>query len=771
MAPALSLSAYASNFLKNPINTTGPYDKDVDEADADPLFYSTHRPTPLSRTKPLQTLASSSTLSLPHVFNSTDSFAGPDEGSAGEPSRVIFDSRFEEGERSGRDMDHSRGGYNDTNDDDDDDDDGGEYLHRVEREEREQRGLLAQSSKSSLSVNQPLPPPPPPPPQLPTAGPSRKGWLAHQSHHPHNRSRSSSTSSSTSSTISSSTTSSLSDPPIPSEYLDESRNSIHGLPPPRGIVLPRSEEVRGSEVLRERLLPSGDGIRRVERLMALGSEGRGFWEGRGDWRKFRDYPFLALYLLSVTALFVFLPFTLFFRPSTPSPTNPPAVPLPSPLSTPFRTLLHTLPLLSLLLFVSTMIPPLILLAMRRGVRVVLVAVAVGVPLGLAGVGWWAFVGSFEAGEERGWWGGTGLRILSIIPLLFSGLASRLLWTRRAKLSRTVSVVELASDVLLKHPPLLALTPALLVAFTVISIPFITVLLRLFLLGYFEYPAEGTYTYHLQPKADWLIILVIGLWVWTWGVFRGIGRVTISGVVGEWYFHRNDPIALTSQRELDPFGLGFEIETTKIAFQRATGPSLGTICLSALAMTTVRAIRYLAYRTKKFTSPTYLSSLPSFLHPLNILCMPCEILTAWLDQLNSFVLVYVGVTGEGFVTSAKGVAALVGRRSRTGGRKVLDYTLISLLLNLASVSISAFTAAIGYLFALHALNAPGHAPLAGLLCGGAVFLAVRFSLDGLMNASDALFICHAVDAEHGGTHCPEAGEAFGGSKPRRGAEAA
>lgn len=116
---------------------------------------------------------------------------------------------------------------------------------------------------------------------------------------------------------------------------------------------------------------------------------------------------------------------------------------------------------------------------------------------------------------------------------------------------------------MKHPPLLVLTPALLVAFSVLSIPFLTVLLRLFLLGYFEYPfvilfslcpmhspverhaqlvfispsTEGTYTYHLKPKADWLIVLVLGLWVWTWGIFRGIGRVTISGVVGEWYFHR------------------------------------------------------------------------------------------------------------------------------------------------------------------------------------------------------------------------------------------
>lgn len=85
-------------------------------------------------------------------------------------------------------------------------------------------------------------------------------------------------------------------------------------------------------------------------------------------------------------------------------------------------------------------------------------------------------------------------------------------------------------------------------------------MRLLLLGYYESPfvharfsrttcyrltqlwrrdlsPEGTYVYHLKPKATPLILLVVGLWVWMWGVFRGIARVTIAGVVGEWYFHR------------------------------------------------------------------------------------------------------------------------------------------------------------------------------------------------------------------------------------------
>ena len=114
--------------------------------------------------------------------------------------------------------------------------------------------------------------------------------------------------------------------------------------------------------------------------------------------------------------------------------------------------------------------------------------------------------------------------------------------------------------------------------------------------------EGTYIYHLKPKATPLILLVIGLWVWMWGVFLGIGRVTIAGVVGEWYFHRDDPAlpnATTANlKQTDPFGLGFEIETTRIAFNRATGPSLGSICLSALIMAVLRTVRQAAHSLKK-----------------------------------------------------------------------------------------------------------------------------------------------------------------------------
>jgi len=49
--------------------------------------------------------------------------------------------------------------------------------------------------------------------------------------------------------------------------------------------------------------------------------------------------------------------------------------------------------------------------------------------------------------------------------------------------------------------------------------------------------DNTWVFHIRPYAGWLIALVSLAWLWTWGVVRGVGKVAVAGVIGEWYFHR------------------------------------------------------------------------------------------------------------------------------------------------------------------------------------------------------------------------------------------
>lgn len=111
-------------------------------------------------------------------------------------------------------------------------------------------------------------------------------------------------------------------------------------------------------------------------------------------------------------------------------------------------MLHTIPLLGILVVFSTIAPLGFIVVLRKTVRPVLVAMTFCVPFFLVIVSWWSFIASFEevpndvgTDHESDWWGTTGLRILSVIPLLLAGLFGHMMWKRRQRLERTVAVVE------------------------------------------------------------------------------------------------------------------------------------------------------------------------------------------------------------------------------------------------------------------------------------------------------------------------------------------
>lgn len=49
--------------------------------------------------------------------------------------------------------------------------------------------------------------------------------------------------------------------------------------------------------------------------------------------------------------------------------------------------------------------------------------------------------------------------------------------------------------------------------------------------------ENTWVWHVRPYADVLIVIVSLLWLWSWVIVKGIGRVVTASVVSEWFFHR------------------------------------------------------------------------------------------------------------------------------------------------------------------------------------------------------------------------------------------
>ncbi|OCF44115.1 hypothetical protein I317_02069 [Kwoniella heveanensis CBS 569] len=489
----------------------------------------------------------------------------------------------------------------------------------------------------------------------------------------------------------------------------------------------------------------------------------GHWEREGL-RKYKDSGPLALWLTSLLGVLVGLCF-VWGSTDVSSPLDPkramiltltqppPGAPEAAPRSAP--SIVPLIPLLFLLLIPSLLLPPAFFMLLRKTVRPVLLATSVIVPFSLLACGWWALIASFDTSGlsdvEQGqrWWGTTGLRIGAVFLWLLAVFFARLVYLRRKKLERAAAVVELSTNLLLTHQPLLLLTPLLLAVFAFTSIPILTLLVRLGTVGYWRHPRENTWVYHVRPYAGWLIFLVTLIWVWTWGVIRGVGKVAVAGVVGEWYFHREE----TSHPPA--------MEITTAAVHRATGTSLGSICIGAGIVATVRVVGRSAAELKRVTNPKS-KILPTPLHFLTALAPIFTIIAGVLDQLNGYALVYVGITGEAFWPSARRAVGLAGRRK---GGKLLDYTYIKLLLTLSSTTMGLFTATAGYLYMTHSLSNPGYAPVAALLCGGLPFLAVRAGAAVLGDVADALFICYMIDREAGGSHSEKAKEAFSGDLPR------
>jgi hypothetical protein len=98
--------------------------------------------------------------------------------------------------------------------------------------------------------------------------------------------------------------------------------------------------------------------------------------------------------------------------------------------------------------------------------------------------------------------------------------------------------------------------------------------------------------------------------------------------------------------------------------RATGTSLGSVCLGAGIVATIRVIGRSAAELKRVTSPRS-KALPSAFSFLTNLAPVFAVIAGVLDQLNGYALVYVGITGEAFWPSARRAVSLAGRRK--GGR--------------------------------------------------------------------------------------------------------
>ncbi|CCM02140.1 uncharacterized protein FIBRA_04217 [Fibroporia radiculosa] len=555
-------------------------------------------------------------------------------------------------------------------------------------------------------------------------GDSAKGWLAHAS-----PLRSPSPSPSSLSAQSGDTPPNLF---APSSRLHTGTSRLQ---PPPPLPPPRTEVTLS---LTQSLLPR-DGRTRPLDVFSL-PDPRYVSRGR---RKYHDSTWTALWCAGLSICLLFSIIILFL---TRRPTNHPRVKLP------YVTLLHTVPLLTILILLSALVAYTHVFLLRIFVKPVMIATSVFIPATLFISAIWAFVGSFMwNGDQEPTWGETvGLRLFALIPLVLALFTARKLLDLPRDIHTASSLLTLTTRLLIANPFLLALSPAVLLATLIVSIPFVTLAFRLLLIGYFSHPFGNTsgWEWHVRGWANWAIAGTIGVWLWSWGVARGSLRVTCAGVIGAWYFA--DPTL--------PLPPPTSTHTIHAAITRATQPSLGSIVLSALI---IAGLRFLGLLT------TGLRALPYYLPPyLRLLTVGAGMAVGYLENatssLSKYALVYTGLTGDPFFPSARRARALTAAVENTSAvnyRRRFKTEPPLTLLTVAPLTLT-FPFALGtYLFVAHTLNVPEQALPAALLAGTVTALVGLFCIGLVRDTADTLYMCYCIDKDVGERHRDEVFEAF------------
>ncbi|BGP36036.1 hypothetical protein JCM10296v2_007888 [Rhodotorula toruloides] len=463
-----------------------------------------------------------------------------------------------------------------------------------------------------------------------------------------------------------------------------------------------------------------------------------------DPARYRDSGWIVAYGLCVLAV-VALAITAWTSSPLPKSTTSPAIRASTSL---LSTALPSLSLLTLISLFAGLATLAYLLLLSHSLRTLLTLSVLGAPFVFSATGIIAFAGSFGTSgveADRGW--KVGMRVFSVACFVLAFLVGGEAVKRRKEMDRAINVGELACQTVLSHPPLIVLALALSLTSLAVTIPFLTVIASLLSLS----PTHP----HLASYGTAFTLLV---YLWSLAILRGVSHATVGGVVGWWYF----------EREEEEGGQGVALgptEVTGAAVARATGPSLGTIIAFSF---------FLSLFTTISTSLSTLSRLlrssriPTPLRPIAALLAGLfTSIAASTAFFNSYALSYAGMTGRSWSRSTRETASLM-RSNRA--RNIRDTALLRLTLFTTTTTYSLLAGLLSFLLTSSSLapSSGGYAPTLAILSYIIPAYTVKLCHDLVGDCVDALWVCVSLEASEGEgaalvgglSRCPKAVEAFG-----------
>ncbi|KAJ2958278.1 hypothetical protein NQZ79_g6126 [Umbelopsis isabellina] len=299
---------------------------------------------------------------------------------------------------------------------------------------------------------------------------------------------------------------------------------------------------------------------------------------------------------------------------------------------------------------------------------------------------------------------------------------------RDKVEQTLTVFELACDVLRANPEAVLLSVFLMVDYGSLgtalppAIPLVT----------YDFVLTGM-QWVVENNVYLLASFYIFFYLWTSSLLINIQRFSLAGVTAQWYFHRHEPVdAITAN-------------PSKAALARACTTSLGTVALGGLLLSIVQFLQFVSFQRLKASNIIF-GTIIGCLKFIEII----------VGAINNDTIILSGITGESFLASARSVTKVFRRNMLSG---VLEGLLTRMILNISSLMVSLFSGFATYVFVSRSLHSP-HGMMVGFLAAVVPFYISRFFTSLLNNIIDALFVSYAIDLDTNTVHCNSAHKVFG-----------
>lgn len=203
-----------------------------------------------------------------------------------------------------------------------------------------------------------------------------------------------------------------------------------------------------------------------------------------------------------------------------------------------------------------------------------------------------------------------MSVFSIFGIISSTFVSFLLWKNRNLVLTHAKIVSLACDILKINPSLFVLSALLTLGHIIFTVIWMYMFCQVLA--------------HDSSNETYIPLFFVGMYFWTSSLVQNLERVTVSSVVGEWYFLR--------------FEKNIKGDMTWFHFRNISYTSFGTVVFASLILGFIRFMKFVIGITRRKSGNSLIVAVIEYVNQI-------------IDRFSTYSLSYAGITGESYSQAA------------------------------------------------------------------------------------------------------------------------